>query len=188
LNTDLHKLLLAMHRGHEPSAQKLWALLAPRLLAYAGSVLPRDLYHASDDIVQAVFCSILDRPKRELKKIENPTAWLFRLTRNAAINHTRSERREHNRRSNAHTNTDPNQPEASSLESLKAAAAQLTTDHQEIILLRFVAGLSLDQASIALDINPNTLASRHKAAVLSLRSILNGDSQTHSLSTKGTTK
>lgn len=166
-----------MHRGHEPSAKKLWALFAPRLLAYAGAVLPKDLHHAKEDIVQAVFCSILDRPKRELKKIEDPTAWLFRLTRNAALNHARSESREHKRRNRTNQPTNSNLPDSSSLESLKAAAAELSPEHQEIILLRFIAGLTLDQAAIALNTNRNTLASRNQAAIKALRAKLNIETQ-----------
>ncbi|MFT5424863.1 MAG: RNA polymerase sigma factor (sigma-70 family) [Phycisphaerales bacterium] len=175
--TDEHRLLLAMHRGHEPSAERLWALLAPRLLAYAATVLPRDQRDAADDVVQQALCSVLDRPRRELKKIEDVTAWLFRITRNAALNHARTEQREHDRRGALGGALDPQHAadrigRSENADRLHAATAALPAEQRDALLLRLVGGLTLEQAAIALSVNPNTLASRHRAAVLALRATL----------------
>ena len=180
--TDERRLLLAMHRGHEPSAERLWALLAPRLLAYAAAVLPRDQRHAAEDVVQRVFCTVLDRPRRELKKIEDVTAWLFRVTRNTAHNHARTEfrererRSEHNRRGGASTDAQENTRERHGAhdhtDRLHAATAALPDDQRDALLLRLVGGLTLEQAAAALGVNRNTLASRHRAAVHALRAAL----------------
>jgi len=180
MTTPEHRLLLAMHRGHEPSAERLWALLAPRLLAYAAAVLPRDQRDAADDVVQRVFCTVLDRPRRELRRVEDVTAWLFRVTRNTALNHTRSERRERGRRAElgagpgaqAGGPTGPGPVTDERAEQLHAATASLPEEQRDALLLRLVGGLTVEQAALALAVNRNTLASRHRAAVRTLRARL----------------
>lgn len=178
MTNDVHKLLLATHRGHEPSAERLWALFAPRLLAYAAAVLPSGQRHAADDVVQHVFCSVLDRPRRELKAVNDVTAWMFCATRNAALNHARTERREHDRREqlrvDSHGLPDRSIPE--SVDRLVAAADTLPPEQRETLLLRLVGGLTLEQTAAALGENRNTLASRYRAAVQAIRAATQDES------------
>ncbi len=157
-------LLLRTHKGDEQAARSLWERFAPRLLAFA-RVMSRD--HA-DDVVQQVFCTILARRRSELRRVEDVTAWLFRLTRNSAINHARTESREHARRANAATPSRPTTHDA----ELLSAIESLTPEQREVVVLRHIGGLTFDQIALAIDVNRNTAATRHRAAMARLRELL----------------
>jgi len=171
---DHRTLLLRMHRGHEPSAERLWALLAPRLLAYARATLARDQRSCAEDVVQGVFLTVLARPRRELRGIEDVTAWMFRLTRNAALNHARGERREQDRRNQARV--EPGVPAvADDLPDVVRAASGLSDAQRDVVLLRHIGGLTLEQVGMALGVNRNTVASRERAGLAAMRAVLGNE-------------
>ena len=95
MDLEDRQLLLRTHKGHEASARRLWERQAPRLLAYAASIVGRA---DADDVVQDVFCSILSLDRSRLSVVTDVGAWLVTRTRRAAINHLRTSRRERSRR------------------------------------------------------------------------------------------
>lgn len=165
--TDERTLLLRTRRGDEASARELWARLAPRLLAYARGLVGQ----AGDDAVQEAFCAILQRPVRELKRVEEPGAWMARLVRNAAINAVRTESRERARRT-GHTPASPGQPRVD--DDTRRAMDELDPDARELLLLKHAAGLTFDQIALTLGLNRSTAASRYRSARDELSRLLEG--------------
>ena len=164
---DDRQLLIATHKGHGPSARELWGRLSPRLNAYAAAIV-RDR-HAAADIVQSVFLQILCQPGHRIRAVTDVPAWLISLTRNAALNHVRSTRRERARLSRieplpASSQTPP--------ADLAGALEALPRRDREILVLKHVAGLTFDQIALALDLNRNTAAARYRSAVAKLRTVL----------------
>lgn len=165
---DDRSILLATHRGDDAAARALWSRFSGRLLAYAAAVAPG----AADDVVQRVFCTILERPAAELAAVRDVAAWLIALTRREAITWLRRERRERARRAAALPRT-PAVPAGDA--DLAAAVAALPRPLREVLALRHGAGLSLEQAAAALNANRNTVAWRYARALERLRAQLSPD-------------
>lgn len=172
MNDDDRTLLIATHRGHEPSARLLWERHGPALLAYASSLVGAA---DADDVVQTVMCSILTTPRSTLRKIDNTRAWLLRATRSAALNNIRSRRRRRTREQADHTplGMRKTQPPAGALQRLEPALASaidaLPRRLREPIVLRHLAGLSFTHLAAALGLNRSTAATRYEAAINELR-------------------
>jgi len=168
------QLLLAMGRGDESAARELHARIGPRLAAYARTFLRDDAL--ADDAVQRAWMRALTRPASELERIRDAMAWMVRVTRSIAIN----ELRRHSRAAARDSAQGKSRPAASSpelgesLAELHAAVRLLPDDRREVVLLRHVAELTLDQMAEALQENRSTLASRYRAAIEELRGHLDG--------------
>jgi RNA polymerase sigma-70 factor (ECF subfamily) len=164
-----HQLLIGMRRGDEGAARVLWSRFAPRLTAYARAILARHDPASAPDIVQQVFLAVLRAPRREARAIDDPAAWLLRLTRNLALNRVRSLCRERRRMAqltpSAHSSIDARTVEA----DLTALIDTLPRPLREVITLKHTAGLTFDQMAAALAINRNTLAARYHRALTLLR-------------------
>ena len=168
MTTDDRSILLATHRGDDAAARALWSRFSGRLLSYAAAVAPG----AADDVVQRVFCTVLEQPAAQLAAVRDVTAWLVALTRREAITWLRRERRERARRAAA---APVPLPAPAGDPDLTAAVASLPRALREVLVLRHGAGLSLEQAAAALNANRNTVAWRYARAVERLRAQLNPD-------------
>jgi RNA polymerase sigma-70 factor (ECF subfamily) len=157
------------------------------MMAYARAVLVgsgRDAPGAYDDasrrdIVQQVFCAMLR--DRAARSIEDPAAYLFRATRNAALNHARGHARGQARERawaleggvrGGGAVAGGGDAGGSGPEDLLAALARVDEDAREVILLKHVAGLTFDQMGLALGMARGTVASRYAAALKTLRACL----------------
>lgn len=169
------RLLLLTHQGRESAARELWRRFSPRLLAYAGSIVPS----FADDVVQSVFISILKQPRSVIRAVEDPGAWLLTLSRRTALDHIRAGRRDAARRKviadQVQTAASFSTPET---EPLNRALAELPRRLREVVVLRHIAGLTFDQVALALGANRNTAAARYREAIrrlkLSLEPALSG--------------
>ncbi len=172
MNPDDRQLLLATHRGHEASARVLWDRHAPGLLAYARSILYDTA--AADDAVQAVMCRILQLPRSQLAAVIDVPAFLSASVRHEALNRLRSARREAVRCSSSPrpipASSTPDSLERS--DAVSEAVSQLPRRFREVVILKHVGGLTLDQIAAALDSNRNTIASRYRSALDTLKHIL----------------
>lgn len=168
---DERKLLVRTGRGHAKSARLLWGFYAPRLIAYARSLLASQgaQMHA-EDVVQIAMCKVLQTSPARLRKIEAVGPWLYTIVRTSALNYMRGERREMKRRTHARTPTDMGP--ASSYELLRTAVESLPSDEAEVVSLRHAGGLTFDQIAQVLAIPRSTAASRHARALERLRETL----------------
>lgn len=166
---DDRQLLRRTHAGHEPSARELWRRHAGWMLPFARGVLGRRHGAAAEDIVQTVFCRLLQLDRRTIRGVREVRPWLARLVRTQALNHLRSAGRAARREGLA---APPAAREPQLHPDLAGAMDRLPRRYREVLHLRHVAGLTTDQVALALDIPRGTVASRHHAAILALRALL----------------
>ncbi len=174
-----HELLLDTHRGCERSARTLWAVHAPRLLAFARALVGP---HDAEDVVQSVFCGLLDLPRRRLSEVRDVPAFLAATTRRAALNSLRSARRQRARHESS--KTPPSAPRAPANDGLQQAIDSLPRRWREVLVLKHVAGLTFDQMGVALALPRDTAASRYRAALAALRTMLKHDQDTEADTTE----
>lgn len=173
------ELLLDTHRGCERSARTLWAAHAPRLLAFARALVGP---HDAEDVVQSVFCGLLDLPRRRISEVRDVPAFLAATTRRAALNTLRSARRRRVRHQSP--KTPPSGPRAPAHDGLQEAIDSLPRRWREVLILKHVAGLTFDQMGVALGLPRDTAASRYRAALAALRMMLKRDQDTQAHTTE----
>lgn len=171
---DARSLLLHMHRGEELAAQVLWARFSARLTAYAWALLPSGHQHMAEDVVQGVFVKVMRMHRVQLRRVEDGTAFLFRMTRNEAINAGRGALREQSRR-RAVEGRGSAALEHEDVRRVLGAIDRLAYEQREVILLRYIGGLTVDQASVALGVKRGTVASRGRLGMQKLRDALGVD-------------
>jgi RNA polymerase sigma factor (sigma-70 family) len=172
---DVQLLMMRMHRGDERAAETLWARFAARLTAYARVLLPSGQQSSAEDVVQAVFIRILKLRRGQLRKVNDGTAYLYRVTRNEAINTGRGELREQARRRAADEAHERAPSEDEQVRRVLVAIESLSYEQREVLLLRYIGGLTIEQVSAALDVNRNTVASRGRLGMERLRETLGAD-------------
>lgn len=175
-DADPKALLLRMHRGDESAAEALWAGFAPRLTAYARALLPSGCEWAAEDVVQSVFVQVLRMRRSALRGVRDGGAFLFRMTRNGAINHGRGEVREQARRRAAERAGGGSTAEPD-LDGVLGLIEGLPYEQRQVLLLRYVGGLTIDQIAEALGVNRNTVASRGRLGVQRLRKEMASEKQ-----------
>lgn len=169
------QLLVALHKGSESAARELWSRHSGSMLALARAIL-RDASEA-EDAVQQVFCRVLTLDRRTLAQVSDARAWLAQLVRREAINQIRGQRRRAARqsRSHGHQNRAAGVHEPAALPAdaeLRQAVDRLPRRLREIIVLKHVCGLTLDQIGVTLGLSRNTAAGRHRQAIGALRDAL----------------
>ena len=164
-------LLLSASRDSDAAARALWAEHAPRLLAYARSLV-RD-HSLADDVVQEALCRALRQDSRTLRGVDDVRAWLASIVRREPINQLRTLSRER-WRALAHADrtvrTSPR--EALFSNDVQRAIDRLARRNREILILRHVCGLTFDQLAPATGLSRSAAASRYTAAMSRLRELL----------------
>jgi RNA polymerase sigma-70 factor, ECF subfamily len=148
-----------------------------------------DAYHASvyrfiasrihrpsdaEDLTQLVFVKALEALPRYKARGIPFGGWLFRLARNAVIDHVRT-RREHDELDAASDRaTEDDGPEAiaslrEDLDAMAWALDHLTADQREVISLRFFGGLSAREAAEAMGRQEGTIRGLQFRAIAALR-------------------
>ena len=128
----------------------------------------------AEDLTQLVFVKALEAlPRYEARGVPFG-GWLFRLARNAIIDQVRT-RRDHLSLVSAMTReTDEAGPEARAalrddLARVAVALEELTDDQREVIELRFFAGLSVQEAAVAMGRRDGTIRGLQFRAIAALR-------------------
>lgn len=141
----------------------LVAAHAPALALYA-----RTWCDAPDDAVQDAFCKLAALRTAPA----DPTAWLYRTARNAAIDLGRADRRR-KRREEAAARPDRwfVEAEVDGLDAVEAVAALegLPVEQREVIVARLWGGLTLEQAADAAGCAVSTAFRRYEAGIAALR-------------------
>jgi RNA polymerase sigma-70 factor (ECF subfamily) len=138
----------------------------PVLLAYAVSLLQDR--SASEDVLHQVFTKLL---QKDVAINGHALHYLLRSVRNTALNHRRNHAREQPLRSNGDMLESPAGMEDIGL-ALQSALADLPDEQREIMILRVWGQMTFEEAAAALDISPNTAASRYRYALSKLKDLL----------------
>lgn len=167
MSLDDRAILLRTHRGHEPSARLLWERHAPAMLALAGAIVRDRTSISPDDIVQSVFCRVLEVDRGSLRGVRDVRAWLCQVTRRLALNEIRAQRRERGRRRHVMRAAQSTTDVASG--DVAGAVMALPRRMREVVVLKHAGGLTFDQIALALDMPRSTAASRYRGAIDRLR-------------------
>jgi RNA polymerase sigma-70 factor, ECF subfamily len=134
----------------------------------------------AEDLTQLVFVKALEAlPRYEARGVPFG-GWLFRLARNAVIDHVRT-RHEHSEldalTSWAHGDAGPDEIAVvrQELDAVGVALASLTDEQREAIELRFFAGLSAREAAAAMGKQEGTVRGLQFRAIAALRRALGID-------------
>jgi RNA polymerase sigma-70 factor (ECF subfamily) len=138
---------------------------AARLMLFA-----RQWCHVPEDAVQEAFLKLA----RLAVPPDDPLAWLYRATRNAAIDAGKSQRRRE-RREQASARRDwfvQGEVDGLSAEEAVAALERLPAEQREVIVARLWGGLSFEQIGAVMGCSASSAHRRHEAGIEALRRLL----------------
>ena len=118
--------------------------------------------------MQGVFVKVLGMRRGQVRGVRDGTAFLFRVTRNEAINAGRGELREQARR-RAGEERAASVLECDEVRRMLGAIEGLVYEQREVLLLRYIGGLTIGQVSEALGVKHGTVASRGRLGMERLR-------------------
>jgi RNA polymerase sigma-70 factor (ECF subfamily) len=122
-------------------------------------------YSLAEDIVQNVFMRAL---RGDLVTPEAPRAYFYRAVKNAALNSLRDRRRESALPGDVDWLVHKGGDRIASL-ALQRGIELLPADQRDVVILHHWSGLTFAEVSEALEISPNTAASRYRYALQKLR-------------------
>jgi RNA polymerase sigma-70 factor, ECF subfamily len=126
------------------------------------------------DLVQEVFIKLAQHPGL-LEGVRDERAFLIRLAHNAAIDFmrrrmTRQKHRDLFAAQSTHVFAPANDPDESVFRTaLSDALAELPAEQRAVVHLKLWEGLTFEQIAEALDLPPNTAASRYRYGIDKLR-------------------
>lgn len=172
-------------KGGDPAALgALYDRFATRV--YRFSLLRVGNHPDAEDLTQRTFLKMIEALPRYRHRGIPFEAWLFRLARNAAIDHLRV-RRVHEPLEAAQALGNPGPgPEAvaeqaAELESVARAIRQLTADQRDVIAYRFAAGLTPREIGVLMGKREGSIRALQHRSLQALRRFL-GEDETMALS------
>ena len=162
-NELAHRLV----RGEEAAFTELYDACAPQLLRYATARLGAD---TAADAVQAAFLRAV-KSRRQFRGVASPVAYLLQIVRNEVMRVAGRNRRQ------SHEALPPAgiadwRPEASyhdERELVTSALGRLESDDRELVELKIYGGLTFAEIAAVVDRPANTVATRYRRALESLR-------------------
>lgn len=136
------------------------------LLAYARSLIGE--VAAAEDVLHQVFIRLL---RGDVRIAGAPLPYLCRAVRNAAFNNRRDRARETDLAGRAAWLEAPGGMEEAGV-ALQQALDALPADQREVIVLHVWGQMTFQDVADALDISPNTAASRYRYGLSKLRELL----------------
>lgn len=131
----------------------------------------------TEDAMQEVFCRMWERGAAGYV-IDNPAGYLFRAAHNEACSRMRQKWRHWVRvgvssePASAFESSDSSAQGIDNREAVAYALSQLPQKQREIVILKVFQELTFEEIAQALDISPNTAASRYRYALEKLQGLL----------------
>ena len=128
----------------------------------------------AEDLTQLVFVKALEALPRYESRGVPFGGWLFRLARNAVIDHVRTSHEHADLAQSVEQAGDDAGPDElaairQDIEAVRRALATLTDDQRDAIALRFFAGLSAREAAVAMGKQEGTIRGLQFRAIATLR-------------------
>lgn len=153
-------LVLRCQTGSEAAFAELVARYGPPLRYYLGKLIGST--DDADDTLQEVWADVY----RAIRRLEHPeafTAWIYRIARDRAYRHLRRRRvacvpldeREVAEPGEAEPRFGPEDAR-----EVNAALERISAEHREVLLLRFIEGMSAEQISQVIGCPAGTVRSR----------------------------
>jgi RNA polymerase sigma-70 factor, ECF subfamily len=170
-DASVDELARAASAGDVEAVGRLYDALVGRIHRYV-AIRVRSREDA-EDVTQVVFERIVASLPRYRHNGRPFEAWVFRIARNAVIDHLRRQRSHEpleagNERSHAE-DLDAITLRGEEIRELRAALRALTPDQQEALALRFAAGLSAEEAAQVMGRRAGTVRGLTFRAIASLR-------------------
>jgi len=176
LNAEKEASLIARaKRGDEAAISQLYRQYAPRIYGYVASRVGDPTL--ADDLTSDVFLRALEGlPGFEYRGI-SLGAWLYRIAHDRVADHFRQHARRQtlpleNGMLPPKNGVEPEVEANLEAQRLKQAIGQLTADQQQVILLRFNAGLKLREAAYVMDRSIGAIKMLQMRALTSLRQLV----------------
>lgn len=173
-HTDLNDLIYRARNGNPQAAGELYELYHQQIFRYLGYRTGDWL--AAEDLTGEVFIKMIKALPRFQPTAASFASWLFQIAHNAAVDHLRWQT------SHPAVRLDDDQPAADnpaaaledrlSSEQLRGALQQLSGDQRDVLLLRFIHGLSLADTASALRRSPDAVKGLQRRALQRLRECL----------------
>jgi RNA polymerase sigma-70 factor (ECF subfamily) len=148
-----------------PALEQLYEVHGAALTAYACTFV--NDFASAEDVVHKLFLSLL---QKEIKMPDTPIAYLYRATKNTALNAQRITKREVAAGDSVDlpifTHRENNREAAL---TLQRALYALPTEQRETVIMRIWSGLTLEEVAAATAVPLNTAASRYRYALEKLR-------------------
>ena len=165
-------LLRGLAEGREEAFAELYDRFGRRLFRVAFSVLGSS--EDAEDVVQEVFTSMY-RARRSMGRVRDLTGYVFAALRHAAVRRASQLHTQRSSRIAAGETARGRTHGSVSIEissDLEQALRSLPPEQRQVIALKTDAGLTFAEIGAALDISPNTAASRYRYALEKLRAAL----------------
>ena len=165
--------ITAARAGAEWAWRALYAELAPSILRYLkGRGAPEP-----EDLTGDVFVQVVAKIEQFDGEAEDFRAWVFTIARHRLIDSARSRAR---RPVDPVTDeileviggsVDPGEQALNRLttDEVREAMKHLSSDQQDVLLLRFISGLSINEVAVALGKKPGAIKALQMRAVAALR-------------------
>ncbi|MER3417690.1 MAG: RNA polymerase subunit sigma-24 [Chloroflexota bacterium] len=168
----IEPLVAAARAGDLDACGALFDCCHERVYRYVASRVrnPAD----AEDLTQTIFVKVLEAlPRYELRGVPF-RGWLFRLARNAIIDHIRTSHAAVDLSEVADRPAEGVGPDdvvsiREEIDEVSAALAELTDDQRDVIALRFFAGLSAKEAAVAMGRQEGTIRGLQFRAIAALR-------------------
>ncbi len=169
------ELFSALARGRVAVLEDLYDEAAPAL--YGLALWRTGCAEDAADVVQDVFVRVAEQGSR-LAKVKNPRAWLFTVTRRAAIDLTRRRRRRRAESLEECTFLTANDDDPDrSVDATRASAllAGLPENQRDVVYLRHFAWCSFAEIAAIVGVPKFTAASRYRNGIAKLRTAMKGE-------------
>ena len=171
----IERLVRAAQRGDPEAFGRIFDHYYTPLHRYVASRVNRP--SDAEDLTQLVFVKALEALPRYQARGIPFGGWLFRLARNAVIDHVRTRHEHAGLEVVAERPTDTDEPAEraelhSELDRLSRALETLTAEQREAIALRFFGGLSAREAAVVMGKQEGTIRGLQFRAIAALRRAL----------------
>ena len=165
-------LVLRSQTGDEGAVTDLVELYSPRLRYYLRKMLPRREDQV-EDLLQETWCDAV-RSLGSLRDAAAFPAWIYRIARDRAWRLLRKERPAETSLSEETVPAPSEEPEFSAEDAaaVHAALAELPEEHREVLVLRFIEGLSYEEIAAITATPLGTVRSRLHYGKEALRKLL----------------
>jgi len=169
LDSEMEQLVIEISKGDKNALEKLYEAYRHVVFSLARSILSS--HSAAEDVAQDVFLKIW-ASAHTYRIGANPKAWIMGITRNAAIDAIRKTKNEMSSdevfETDVQSKTSLEETVVKSI-TLTDALNSLEYDEREIVILRSLAGLTVNEVSKITQMPLNTVYWKYNRAIKSLR-------------------
>lgn len=177
-----HLLVIRSQIGDENAFFELYTMYSERTLRYLKSLLDSQ---TAEDVHQEVWLKCYQKIST-LTNVKGFRTWLYRMTRNRAIDYLRKSKRQSELSENLAeeiTESYISETDDESLDietkNLEVAMRSLSATHRDVLILKYWDEMSYEQISLIVGCSVGTIRSRIYNAKQNLKEKLNQDSQSN---------